>query len=715
MLLHLTTTLFALDIGTRSVVGIILKENGDHYHVADLVSIEHKERSMIDGQIHNILSVAKVIIEIKELLEAKHGPLKRVSVAAAGRALVTMKGSINIDLSKESIISTEDVNRLELSAVQNAQQKLLTAKEQPTNDYYYCVGYSVLHYKLEEQKIGSLIDQIGNSAAVEVIATFLPQVVVESLLSALKRAGLEMEALTLEPIAAIQVLIPPSMRRLNVALVDIGAGTSDIAIADNDTVIAYGMVPAAGDAVTEALSNEYLLDFPIAEKIKRQLKDSENVVMEDILGFEETIPTNDVTDKLTPTTQHIAQLIADEIHRLNNEQSPKAVILVGGGSLTPNLPSELSTFLDLPKNRVAIRGLEALTNITFEESIGTSPDLVTPIGIAIAAKRAPIHYMAVTVNDKKVRLFELKEMTIADALLASNISAKDLYGKPGHGIRISFNGEDLILPGEHGKPSIILLNGEPASSKDLVKNEDSIVVILGKDGQDAAPNVQDLVEEINPIQVKIDEQSIRLTPEVFINGKQMQMNSPIYDRDIVTVSQAQNLAVALKKIGHNTLNNQQSFIIYVNKKPLKLPQAETLYFLGTMPIKPTYNLSNNDHVTIRPGKSSTIADVAALSGIKISEKMSVTFNGENVTIQKKRYNIILNGHPSTKTKSVRPNDKIVFTPIDENPILFSDVFSFTDFALPSGVTGSYQILRNGIESRFNEQIFGGDNLEISFS
>ena len=91
----------------------------------------------------------------------------------------------------------------------------------------------------------------------------------ESLLSALKRANLEMEALTLEPIAAINVLIPPTMRRLNVALVDIGAGTSDIAITDYGTVVAYGMVPNAGDEITEALSDLYLLDFHQAEKAKR--------------------------------------------------------------------------------------------------------------------------------------------------------------------------------------------------------------------------------------------------------------------------------------------------------------------------------------------------------------------------------------------------------------------------------------------------------------
>ena len=53
---------------------------------------------MIDGQIHNILSVATVISEIKSMLEERHGALKRVSVAAAGRALKTMEGSMTIDI-----------------------------------------------------------------------------------------------------------------------------------------------------------------------------------------------------------------------------------------------------------------------------------------------------------------------------------------------------------------------------------------------------------------------------------------------------------------------------------------------------------------------------------------------------------------------------------------------------------------------------------------
>ena len=156
-----------------------------------------------------------LLLEIKEKLEEKHGPLKKVSVAAAGRALKTAEGSMAVDISEKSLISIEDVNRLELAAVQQAQQKLLSTRF-GYNKMIIIIVLVIRFFiiRLEGEIIGSLIDQAGRSASVEVIATFLPRVVVESLLSALKRAELEMEALTLEPIAAINVLIPPSMRRL---------------------------------------------------------------------------------------------------------------------------------------------------------------------------------------------------------------------------------------------------------------------------------------------------------------------------------------------------------------------------------------------------------------------------------------------------------------------------------------------------------------------
>ena len=94
----MTETLFALDIGTRSVVGIILEKSDKSYKIIDILSQEHSERAMLDGQIHDVTAVAKVISQIKNKLEEKHGPLKKVSVAAAGRALKTEKSTASIEI-----------------------------------------------------------------------------------------------------------------------------------------------------------------------------------------------------------------------------------------------------------------------------------------------------------------------------------------------------------------------------------------------------------------------------------------------------------------------------------------------------------------------------------------------------------------------------------------------------------------------------------------
>lgn len=707
----LSNKLFALDIGTRSVVGIILTEQDGIYHVADLVTIEHKERSMIDGQIHNIVSVATVISEIKSMLEERHGTLGRVSVAAAGRALKTMEGSMTIEIAGKPLFTSEDINRLELAAVQQAQQKLLSTAS-TADDYYYCVGYSVLHYKLDGDEIGSLIDQAGRSATAEVIATFLPRVVVESLLSALKRAGLEMEALTLEPIAAINVLIPPSMRRLNVALVDIGAGTSDIAITDNNTVVSYGMVPIAGDEITEALSNHFLLDFPVAETAKRSLSTDATIAISDILGFEQQVPSSEVIAIIKPAIEKLASSIAVEIKRLNNNKSPQAVMVVGGGSLTPLLPKELSSRLDLPENRVGIRGLDALSDVTLSDGIVSTPALVTPIGIAIAARRAPIHYMSVTVNEKTIRLFELKEMTVGDALLAANIKARQLYGKPGMGMSITLNGSLMTIPGEHGRSAGILLNGNPASTKDFIANGDEITLEPGKDGKDASATIRELIGDIDPIEVTVHGNKHTIVPKIVCNGIPVELDTIIHDRDQIVYSHSTKLNDVLSELGIETFG---PFEVYVNNKRILLEDWSATFLIGKLPVSPDHLLKDGDEVRLEVHASPTVGEVISSLDQSMQTTANITFNGESVTLTNSGSSILLNGLQVDNSAIVHSGDRLTIAETVQRPFLFSDVFLFIDYSLPKTASTSYQLLRNGEPIGFNDPIVSGDALEIKFN
>lgn len=709
----LSSKLFALDIGTRSVVGIILQEENDHFHVEDILVKEHKERAMVDGQIHNVMYVADLINEIKRELEEKHGPLTKVSVAAAGRSLKTEQASVTINIRNRPIFTEEDISRLELQAVQQAQQQLLQQKEDAKISHYYCVGYSVLYYRLDGEEIGSLLDQQGDEAQIEVIATFLPRVVVESLIAALKRADLEMEALTLEPIAAINVLIPPTMRRLNVALVDIGAGTSDIAITDKSTVVAYGMVPTAGDEITEALSDHYLLDFPVAEEAKRQLQTAEEILIQDILGFDQFYPKEEVFLAIEPAVKQLAKSIGEEILRLNNRVAPKAVMLVGGGSLTPNLTTELGQVLDLPANRIAVRGIDAIQNLTKEEHIKASPELVTPIGIAIAAKKMPIQYMSLTVNNQVVRLFELKEMTVADAFLAANIRAKQLYGKPGHGLSISVNGQDIFIPGGHGQPAEIFVNGQQASTKSLIKTGDAIQLIEGLDGQQATATVRDLIDEAAIKTVTIQNTKYVIEPKITVNTSSASLETVLNDRDIVVFDIAETIEDVFKITNNwHLLKQFESYTIQVDGQPLYLPEFSSQLMINGKVAKLSYAVQNGDVISFQQPSLPTVQHIADQMNLLLEDKIIIHFQQEVLELRKTANEAIVNKMVVSPQSTVPNGATLVFKEKDRSRWIYQDVFRFSNWQLPSAFKGNFTILRNGQPASFDTEIFGGDQLEI---
>ena len=126
-----------------------------------------------------------------------------------------------------------------------------------------------------------------------------------------------MVSLTLEPIAAMHVVVPPTMRMLNLALVDVGAGTSDIAISAQGTIKAYGMVSFAGDEITEGIANHFLFDLSTAEEIKQTLKPDRAVECSDVFGNSLTLSYEDILEVIHPLAKELAQKIADEIIHLN--------------------------------------------------------------------------------------------------------------------------------------------------------------------------------------------------------------------------------------------------------------------------------------------------------------------------------------------------------------------------------------------------------------
>ncbi|WP_240338393.1 cell division protein FtsA [Peribacillus alkalitolerans] len=705
--------LFALDIGTRSVVGIILEKMNESYHVKDILSKEHTERAMLDGQIHDVLAVSKVIQDIKNELESKHGPLNKVCVAAAGRALKTERAKISVDIAGKPMISKDDILHLELTAVQAAQSEVAEKGLGELSFHYYCVGYSVLYYHLDGQEIGSLIDQKGEKASVEIIATFLPKVVVESLIAALKRADLEMQALTLEPIAAINVLIPPSMRRLNVALVDIGAGTSDIALTDMGTVIAYGMVPVAGDEITEAISDQLLLDFPLAEEAKRQLLSQDHIKVTDILGFETEISRTEVVDQISPALHKLAESISQEVLSLNNHKSPKAIMLVGGGSLTPELPRLLAEKLQLPANRVAIRGIEAIQNLTFEEFLTKGPELVTPIGIAIAANKNPVQYVSITVNDQNVRLFDMKTLTVGDCLLAAGIKMNKLYGKPGMAIMVSVNGQTITIPGIHGTPPTLLKNGEVTSLDDEVRSGDVIIAEKGEDGYPATVQIQDLLDHIPRKIVTINGTKYELEAVIKKNGQYASGEDEIQDRDTILCKLPDTIEALLDALGQKSLlGNISTYSVYINDKPVTIDKYSGTLVRNGIECKGSSGFEDGDELIFNNPYTPTLLELSESLNIKLHYSIPISYNGKKIVLTKSAASVEKSGKKVEEKQTIHSGDRLTVKQKKIEPFIFQDLFRHIDIEMPQTANARFLLLKNNKETSFYEQIEPGDDLRI---
>ncbi|GAQ19392.1 cell division protein FtsA [Oceanobacillus picturae] len=704
--------IFALDIGTRSVTGIILEKEETKFKVIDYYTKEHTERSMRDGQIHNVVAVSDIIREVKEKLEQTHGSLHKVCVAAAGRALKTTQATSTIELNQQPIVEEETIKHLELSAVQAAQIKL--AQEEQAENYhnYYCVGYSILHYQIDEERIGSLIDQSGEKASVEIIATFLPKIVVESLLAALGRAALEMDALTLEPIAAIHVLVPESMRRLNVALVDIGAGTSDIAITNAGTVAAYGMVPVAGDEITEAISDTYLLDFPLAEQTKRDIVNDGEAMVADILGFETTITYDALVGEIRDKVEYLASKVAEEILLLN-ATPPKAVMLVGGGSLTPEITKILADKLRLPENRVAVRGIDAIQNLVSSETLPKGPDFVTPIGIAIAAKQNPVHYVTVNVNKQKVRMFEMKQLTVGDALIQAGIDIQKMYGRPGSAVMATVNGKEITIPGQFGQAPQLSVNGIKATVEQTILNNDNVQVEKGEDGSSALITLEELIGDLPSKVIYFNNQPIKRYANYFVNGKKQIKTYVVKDRDNITFENETTVKNLLPHIGKEASQQVSSFSVYVNDEEVKLSIGETRIFVNNNQVNDDKVLHNNDQLTIEPASTPLVSDLFTVLGKKAVNTISVYFNGQYIELESPCYSVKRDGETVLPESELKNLDHLSMKAKEVEPFIFQDIFRYIDIDI-SKVSGDFKLFINDVPASFDAEIQHGDQLRITW-
>jgi cell division protein FtsA len=466
---------FGLDIGTRNVVGTLGYRQDEKFIVIAQEIRKHKTRAMLDGQIHDISRVASTIKEIKQALEEKTGyKLKKVCIAAAGRVLKTMNVHADYKFEQEQTVGKDDLDKLISIGVEKAFDEFQANNE--TDTHFYCVGYSVVRYYINDVWISQPEHHKARKLSGDIIATFLPDDVVDGLYSAVELADLTVGGLTLEPIAAIRVAIPEKFRLLNIAMIDVGAGTSDISITNEGSVIAFGMIPCAGDSITEAIAKGCLIDFSTAEKIKTSIAGQDEIIYEDIMGLEQSITPGEVIEMCQPQIDKMAHLASEEIKKLNGGSSPSAVFVVGGGGKIKGFTAKIAEELGLDPKRVALRGQEIMKDIEFPPDALKDSTIITPIGICLTYYDQNNNFIYVTFNGKKLKMYDNNKLTVMDAAIQAAFSRDGLFAKKGEDLKYTINGKRHTIRGEFGESAQIYVNDEPVTFNHPIRSNDKITI-----------------------------------------------------------------------------------------------------------------------------------------------------------------------------------------------------------------------------------------------
>ncbi|MDD3204117.1 MAG: cell division FtsA domain-containing protein [Lachnospiraceae bacterium] len=693
---------FGLDIGTRSIVGTVGYKEGDRFIVVSEKVKEHETRAMLDGQIHDIRKVGQTIAEVKKQLEEEIGqPLKEVCIAAAGRVLRTVTTHVETDFELEKEILEEDIYELASKGIEKAYGEFVAHND--TDMQFYCVGYSVIRYFMNGYPMGNLEEHTAKNIGVDLIATFLPEDVVDGLYKAVGLADLEVANMTLEPIAAIQVAIPERFRMLNIALVDVGAGTSDISITREGSIVAYGMIPIAGDALTEAIAQHCLVDFAEAEMIKRESGKKEQIEYKDIMGLPQTISATEVLEVTAPIVANMTKQVADKICECNGDKPVSAVFVVGGGGKITGYTDKLAEELGIQKERVALRGEEVMQQIEFlDHSIQKDSLLVTPIGICLSFYEQSNNFIFVSFNGKRIKLYDNNHLVVVDVAMQAQFPNDGLFPKRGKELNYTVNGSTRFVRGSLGEAAEILVNGQTADLYTAIHANDVIQVKESTAGADASLEIGKLPECKENISVIVNETKVILPKFASVNGT---LESEFYD-----IKEGDHITFlpyyTVRQIAEfmDVLLNQ-NMNLYVNNKAADLETKvydnfsviwtmETLQLSDVELEHPQENMqspeTNSEDEDWEPDE--TISSEETEEDITISAETETQENTTlEITLQVNNALVMLRG---------------------KNEYIFVDIFNEIDFDLSQPKGSAIVTTLNGVPAQYMEPIHDGDMIEI---
>lgn len=369
-----------LDIGTSKIVAIaaeILPEG-----TLKVIGVgQHASRGLKKGVVVNIDStmqaIQRAIEEVELMADCK---INTVYSGIAGSHVKSLNSHGMVKI-KESEVSQMDIDRV----VETARAIALPADQQ------------ILHILTQEfiidgqEDVREPLGMSGIRLEVRVHIVTGAIAAAQNIIKCIKRCGLEVSDLILQPLASSESVLTDDEKELGVCLVDIGGGTTDLAVFKNGAIRHTAVIPIAGDQITNDIAVALRTPTQSAEEIKvkhgcalRQLADPREVVEVPAVDGREPrqLSCQALTEVIEDRVEEIYEFVQQELRRSGMESMIASGIVITGGAAQMRGMVELGEEIFHTPVRLGVpRGVEGLSEV-----VG-NPRYATGIGLLLMAKQ----------------------------------------------------------------------------------------------------------------------------------------------------------------------------------------------------------------------------------------------------------------------------------------------------------------------------------------
>lgn len=362
-----------IDIGTTKVCTIVGEVREDDTYIVGL-GVE-PSRGMKKGKVTdlNVLSTS---------ISSSVHKAERSSGYEIGRAFVSVSANHAQSVNSKGMAGIPSSRPVQMGDIVKAMN---AARAIPLSH-----GREILHviprrYNLDDQEgVRNPIGMYGFRLEVESHIITSDSIGLENLTKCVESAGVFVDRFILNPLASGDVVLTPTERESGVMLVDIGGGTTDLAIFIEGTVWHTGVIALGGYNITNDIAHVLNLPFELAEAVKLEFGHADPRAVQPLEMFpvqpfgEEHISQvrrSDLVDIINARVAEMFELILQEVKRSGYEGLlPAGVVLTGGASLLPGVKAVANKVLQMPARVAqpeAITGMaEPLRHPSYSTSVG---------------------------------------------------------------------------------------------------------------------------------------------------------------------------------------------------------------------------------------------------------------------------------------------------------------------------------------------------------